>query len=115
MPLHDDNSQNPYRATIIDEKPVEAAEFFRAGPQYRKHVRGSLGRIGYAAFMQHKWRFIGLGAVHILFFTCSHVVFFLLLVLSTRTVNLFQWPLVVTAVLFILLLFSRVRKTLVFS
>ena len=106
MTLHEDDSQNPYRATIIDEKPVEVAGFFRVEPQYRKLVRGSLGRIGYSVFMQYKWRFIGLGAAHVLIFTCSLVVFFLLLVLSTRTIHLFQWPLVVTAVLFILLLLA---------
>lgn len=54
-------SHNPYQATVIDEKAVDAAEFFRAEPEYVKLVLGTVGRTAYAMFMRHKWRFIGLG------------------------------------------------------
>ena len=63
----DNDNQNPYRATFIDEKPVDAARFFRAEPEYRKLTPGSVGRTSYAVFMQHKWQFIGLGFAQALF------------------------------------------------
>ena len=104
MPSPDyDDSQNPYRATIIDEKPVEAAEFFRAEPQYRKLVPGSVGRISYAMFMLHKWQFIGLGIAQGLFIVCPAIAVFWLLVQHPDMGRTQPWLPVVTAIILILL------------
>ncbi|MCL2120090.1 MAG: hypothetical protein FWH27_16860, partial [Planctomycetaceae bacterium] len=98
MPSPDyDDSQNPYRATIIDEKPVEAAEFFRAEPQYRKLVPGSVGRISYAMFMLHKWQFFGLGIAQGLFIVCQAIAVFWLLVQHPDMGRTQPWLPVVTA------------------
>jgi hypothetical protein len=74
-----DDFQNPYRATIIDEKPVEAAAFFRAEPQYRKLVPDSVARTSFSMFMLHKWQFIGLGIGQAIFILCPILAVFWLL------------------------------------
>ena len=80
MPSPDqDDSSNPYRATFIDEKPVDAAEFFRAEPEYRKLTPGSVGRTSYAMFMQHKWQFIALGIFNGVFILFPGIAVFWLL------------------------------------
>lgn len=104
-----DESQNPYRATVIDEKPVDAAEFFRAEPQYRKLVPGSVSRTNYAAFMLHKWRFIGLGVAQGLFLIFPIVAVVWLLVQHPDMAREQPWlPWVALAILALLAVFMIV-------
>ena len=65
--LDRDDLQNPYLATIVDEKPVDVAEFFRAEPQYRKLPLGIIVRTCFTMFMRHKGQFIGLGIAQAIF------------------------------------------------
>jgi len=60
--------ENPYQATLIDEKPVEMVRFFRAEPVSKKLFRESLNEITWHGFMNHKGEFAGLGFAQVLFF-----------------------------------------------
>lgn len=58
-------SLNPYQATAIDEKSIDAATFFRAELKYVKLVPCTVGRTAYATFMRYKWRFITIEILHV--------------------------------------------------
>ena len=98
-----DDWQNPYRATIVDEKPVDVAEFFRAEPQYRKLLPGSIIRTCFAMFMRYKGQFIGLGIGQAIFIVFPVVAVFWLLTQHPDVGREQPWVLVVAAVLLILL------------
>jgi len=103
MPPQDRDDMNPYRATFVDEKPLDAAVFFRAEPQYRKILPKSIGRIGYAMFMQHKWQWIGLGIAQGLFVVCPAVVVIGLLLEYPDMGRLLPWLPVAAGIVLLLL------------
>ena len=109
MPTQNDDNHNPYRATFIDEKPVDAARFFRATPEYRKLTPGSVGRTSYAVFMQHKWQFIGLGFAQGLFIALPVIAVFQLLIQHPDVARNQPWlPVVAVMILCLLYVFMIV-------
>ena len=98
-----DDLQNPYLATIVDEKPVDVAEFFCAEPQYRKLLPGTVVRTCFAMFMRHKGQFIGLGIAQVIFIVFPVVAVFWLLTQHPDVGREQPWLLVVAAVMLILL------------
>ena len=98
-----DDLQNPYRATIVDEKPVDVAEFFRAEPQYRKLLPGSIVRTCFAMFMRYKGQFIGLGIAQAIFIVFPVVAVFWLLAQHPDVGREQPWLLAVAAVMLTLL------------
>ena len=66
--MNESSSENPYQASLIDEKPVEMVRFFRAEPGPKKLVKESLDEALRHGFMNHKGEFTGLGFAQGIFF-----------------------------------------------
>ncbi|MCL2349200.1 MAG: hypothetical protein FWC50_13195 [Planctomycetaceae bacterium] len=66
--MNESSPENPYQASLIDEKPVEMVRFFHAEPVPKKLFKESLVEATWHGFINHKREFAGLGFAQILFF-----------------------------------------------